>query len=103
MTPAGLLGYGLALYAGMGLCVAAVFVTTGVDRVLAFLKEKLSDGKTQRGIGQGGEIEGHANGRGGSHKTATKKSEGPAVLSTRPPSLDAQLRMKVVQIWGPAP
>jgi len=36
MTPAVLLGYGLALYAGVGLCVAAVFVTTGVDRVLGY-------------------------------------------------------------------
>lgn len=35
MTPAMLLGYGLAIYAAIGLGVGLAFVATGVDRALA--------------------------------------------------------------------
>jgi hypothetical protein len=35
MTPAMLLGYVLAIYAGAGVCTALAFVTTGIDRVMA--------------------------------------------------------------------
>jgi hypothetical protein len=35
MTPVMLLGYGLATYAGLGVCTALAFVTAGIDRVLA--------------------------------------------------------------------